>query len=85
MAQLYPAARGAGWPGRTLLLVVLAVLLVAGGAALVFGVTPTTTPLDASYSAERNSTAETVPTIFRAELIDCEPIEEDPPASAPER
>ena len=79
----------AGRQGRTLLLIliVLAVLVIAGGAALAFGFTTKTKPLNAAITAELIISLTTpAPAVSRVELTDCEPLEtEEMAATTPSR
>ncbi len=90
MARPHLAAgtRGAlaGRQGRTLILIALAVLAVAGGAALALGVTTKTKPLNTAITAERVELTVRVPVVSRVELTDCDPLEPDElMASTPSR
>jgi len=72
--------------GRSLILLAMALLAFAAGAALAFGFTTKSKPLDASITAEQVGPTARAPVISTVELTDCDPMDtEEAAARAPSR
>ena len=63
--------------GRSLILLAMALLAFAAGAALAFGFTTKTKPVDAAITAEQVGPTARAPVVSTVELTDCDPLESE--------